>query len=389
MRILHIIDSFSPATGGPPEAVRQLIKAACAAGTEVEAVCLDNPRAEFLSGIACKVHPLDQSFWGRYAFSPRLWRWLHANAGRFDGMVMNGVWTFPGVALLFAARRARRPYGIYSHGALDPWFNRQYPIKHLKKLLYWPVQYAILRGARAVFFTTRTERDLAKTSFRPNRWKSVVAPIGITEAEESEALPAAQIEAFYSMLPQLRGRRYLLFLSRIHEKKGCDLLIEAFARVADSAPNVDLVFAGPDQEGMQPALAHRAQQLGVGARVHWPGMIGGAVKWGALRACDAFILPSHQENFGVAAVEALSVGRPVLLSYQVNLWPEIENDGVGFAEDDTLEGTERLLARWLSLSEGDRAAMAARARPCYSARFSLRHTAVTINQVFGAAVSTA
>jgi glycosyltransferase involved in cell wall biosynthesis len=389
MRILHIIDSFSPATGGPPEAVRQLIKAACAAGTEVEAVCLDNPRAEFLSGIACKVHPLGQSFWGRYAFSPRLWRWLHANAGRFDGMVMNGVWTFPGLALLFAARRAHRPYGIYSHGALDPWFNRQYPTKHLKKLLYWPVQYAILRGARAVFFTTGTERDLAKTSFRPNRWKSVVAPIGITEAEESEAGPAAQIEAFYSRLPQLRGRRYLLFLSRIHEKKGCDLLIEAFARVADAAPDLDLVFAGPDQESMQPALERRAQRLGVGARVHWPGMIGGAVKWGALRACDAFILPSHQENFGVAAVEALSVGRPVLLSHQVNLWPEIENDGVGLAEDDTLEGTERLLARWLSLSESERAAMADRARPCYSARFSLRHTAVTINQVFGAAVSTA
>jgi len=385
MRILHIIDSFSPATGGPPEAVRQLIKATRATGTEVEAVCLDHPGATFLSGIACPVHTLDQSFAGRYAFSPRLWRWLHANAARFDGMVMNGVWTFPGLALLFAARRARRPYGIYSHGALDPWFNRKYPLKHLKKLLYWPVQYAILRGARAVFFTTRTERDLAKTSFRPNGWHSVVAPIGITEPEESETGPGGQMEAFYGKLPQLRGRRFLLFLSRIHEKKGCDLLIEAFARVAGAAPDLDLVLAGPDQEGMQAALVRRAQQLGMAARVHWPGMIGGDVKWGALRACEAFVLPSHQENFGVAAVEALAVGRPVLLSHRVNLWPEIENDGVGLAEDDTLEGTKRLLERWLSLPEADRTAMAARAQPCFFERFSLRHTALAINEVFSAA----
>jgi glycosyltransferase involved in cell wall biosynthesis len=385
MRILHIIDSFSPVTGGPPEAVRQLIKATCATGTEVEAVCLDNPGEEFLRGIACPVHTLDQSIGGRYAFSPRLWRWLHANANRFDGLVMNGVWTFPGLALLFAARRARRPYGIFSHGALDPWFNRKYPLKHLKKLLYWPIQYAILRGARAVFFTTRTERDLARTSFRPNGWNSVVAPIGITGPEESDAGPRGQIDAFYRKLPQLRGRRFLLFLARIHEKKGCDLLIEAFAQVAGAARDLDLVLAGPDQEGIQDALEQRAGQLGIDGRVHWPGMIGGDVKWGALRACEALILPSHQENFGVSAVEALSVGRPVLLSRQVNLWPEIENDGVGLAEDDTLEGTERLLERWLELRETDRAAMALRAQASFRARFSLEHTALAINQVFSAA----
>jgi hypothetical protein len=99
MHILHVIDSFSPATGGPPEAVRQLIKATRATGTQVEVVCLDSPQAEFLVDLDCPVHALDESFLGRYAFSPRLWRWLRANAGRFDGIIMNGVWTFPGFAL--------------------------------------------------------------------------------------------------------------------------------------------------------------------------------------------------------------------------------------------------------------------------------------------------
>ena len=193
-------------------------------------------RRNFSGDLDCPVHALGQSFLGRYAFSPRLWRWLKANAGRFDGIIMNGVWTFPGFALRGAARRARRPYGIFVHGALDPWFNRKYPLKHLKKLLYWPLQYAVLRDAAAVFFTTKTERDLAKTSFRPNHWKSVVAPLGIVEDEDAGQDPAREVEAFYGALPELRGRRFLLFLARIHEKKGCDLLIEAFARVAEMAP---------------------------------------------------------------------------------------------------------------------------------------------------------
>ncbi len=375
MRILHVIDRFDPATGGPPEAVRQLIRAA---GARVEAVCLDNPQAEFLGGIGCPVHALDQSHLGQFAFSPRLGRWLDRNAGRFDGLVMHGLWSYPGLAVRRAARRAARPYGVFAHGALDPWFNRQYPRKRLKKQIYWPLQYAVLRDAAAVFFATGTERDLAKTSFQPNRWTSVVAPLGLVEEQDGALDPAGEVEAFYRAWPALRDRRFLLFLARLHEKKGCDLLVEAFARVAPLTPQLDLVLAGPDQAGLQAKLERRAAELGVAGRVHWPGMIGGAVKWGALRACEALVLPSHQENFGVSVVEALAAGRPVLVSRQVNLWPEIANDGVGLAEEDTLAGVERLLARWCAMPADERAAMAARARPCFEARFSLAKTIAVI-----------
>ncbi len=124
--------------------------------------------------------------------------------------------------------------------------------------------------------------------------------------------------------------------------------------------------------------------MGIAGRVHWPGLIGGDVKWGALRACDAFVLPSHQENFGVSVAEALRAGRPVLLSYQVNIWPEIENDGVGMAGEDTLDGTVGLLQRWFGLPAAEQAAMAARAQACFAARFSMERTAAAINEVFGA-----
>lgn len=378
MRILHVIDSFDPATGGPPEAVRQLVKAARSAGSEAEAVCLDPPQAEFLSGLDCTVHALGQSHLGRFAFSPRLWRWLHQNAGRFDGLLMHGVWSFPGLALCRAARSVHKPYGIFAHGALDPWFNRQYPLKRLKKQIYWPLQYSVLRGAAAVFFTTGIERDLAETSFRPHAWTSVVAPLGLVEEPDGALDPAGQVEAFYRAWPGLRGRRFLLFLARLHEKKGCDLLLEAFARTAAMAPDVDLAMAGADSSGLRAQLERRAGELGIAGRVHWLGWIGGAVKWGALQACEALVLPSHQENFGLCVVEALRAGRPALVSRQVNLWPEIENGGAGLAEEDSLAGTARLLERWFGLPAAEQAAMALRARSCFAARFSMAKTVAAI-----------
>jgi len=145
--------------------------------------------------------------------------------------VLNSIWTFPGLKPYFAALKAKTPYGVFVHGALDPWFNRQYPLKHLKKWFYWPIQHAVLHDAEAVFFTTAdAERDLSKQSFKKSEWSSVVVPYGINDPEATNPNHAKQIEAFHGVLPKLRGRRFLLFLARIHEKKGCDRLVEAFAK---------------------------------------------------------------------------------------------------------------------------------------------------------------
>ncbi len=384
MRILHVIDSLSPAGGGPPEAVRQLVHAYGDAGAEVEVACLDRRDEPYLKGIPCPVHALGERRLGRYALSPRLWRWLGQNASRFDALIMNGIWTFPGTAVRSAARRAGRPYGVFVHGALDPWFNREYPLKRVKKMLYWPIQHVVLHDARAVFFTAKTEQELAETSFRPSRWNGVVVPYGLVDPEGKGSSAASQVEEFQRHLPALRGRRYLLFLGRIHEKKGCDLLLEAFAQLTEGAPETDLVIAGPDQVGLQARLQSRAEALGIAGRVHWPGMLGGDIKWGALRGCDAFVLPSHQENFGISVAEALAAGRPVLISNQVNIWQEIKDDGVGLVEDDTLAGTARLLRRWFGLAAEERDAMAGRARQCFKERFAMQRTAAVILATFNA-----
>jgi glycosyltransferase involved in cell wall biosynthesis len=103
-------------------------------------------------------------------------------------------------------------------------------------------------------------------------------------------------------------------------------------------------------------------------------MLSGSRKWGALAAAEAFILPSHQENFGIAVVEALACARPVLISYRVNIWRQIVADGCALAESDDLAGTQRLLERWAETSSAERLTMGEKARRCFTERFEINRS---------------
>jgi glycosyltransferase involved in cell wall biosynthesis len=159
-------------------------------------------------------------------------------------------------------------------------------------------------------------------------------------------------------------------------------LLRAFARIARAEPDLDLLIAGPGQDGYKATMQHLAGELGIAERVIWPGLIADDLKWGALRAAEAFVLPSHQENFGIAVVESLAAGRPVLISNQVNIWPDIQEGKVGLVDDDSLEGAERMMRAWLALPEAERDAMSARAYPFYLARYSMKNGAKAINEIF-------
>jgi glycosyltransferase involved in cell wall biosynthesis len=160
------------------------------------------------------------------------------------------------------------------------------------------------------------------------------------------------------------------------------MLVNAFIAAAGRDPDLDLVMAGPDPQGWRAELELRVQGAGLKAQVHWPGMLLGDAKWGAFDASEAFILPSHQENFGIAVAEALACGRPVLLSDKVNTAQEIASDGAGLMEQDTPEGTAWLIARWVEMSEEGRAAMGRRAVECFERRYDMREGAKAVVRLF-------
>ena len=374
-RLLHVVASFAPAAGGTSEGIRKLSQSS--AGS-VEVVCLDDPAVSYVQGQSFPVHALGPAQ-GSYRYTPRLRPWLGQNLDRFDGAVIHGLWQWHSYGS-YALLRDRTPYVIFPHGMLDPYFKRAFPLKHFKKQVYWLArEYRVLRDARAVCFTTPIEREAAVRTLWPQRWHSAVVSLGTSEPAGDRA---TQREAFLNRFPELRRRRFFLFLSRIHSKKGCDLLLEAFARVAPAHPDLDLVIAGPDEGGLRPQLESQAQRLGLETRVHWTGMLEGDLKWGAFHAAEAFVLPSHQENFGIAVVEALACEVPVLISDKVNIWPDIVHDEAGLVNADTAEGTYRSMAALLAMSAEERRRMVSNGLDCFRARYEMKRTAQALNELF-------
>ncbi|HEY0308573.1 MAG TPA: glycosyltransferase [Acidobacteriaceae bacterium] len=378
MRILHVIDTLDPAAGGPAESVRRILASYTDMGHSGEVVTLDDPTAPFLHELQFPVHPLGPVS-TTYGANPRLIPWLRANRQRFDGAVSHGLWTFNGYAT-WKAFAGKLPYLIFPHGMLDPYFKHADRLKHLKKWIYWLVaQYWILRAAHRVLFTATAEARLAKQSFWLHSWKPTVVPYG---ASGPTGDPDTYRAAFFAQYPTLAGKPYLLYLSRIHPKKGCDLLIDAFAQIANSAPGLQLVIAGPDQVGWVAKLQARAAAVGIADRVHWPGMLRGDLKWGAYFGSEAFILPSHQENFGIVVAEALACGKPALLADKVNIAEDIKAAGAAFVEPDTADGTLNLLNAWLQTSPAERERMSANALACFHAHYDMRENAKATIHIF-------
>jgi glycosyltransferase involved in cell wall biosynthesis len=347
------------------------------AGNEVEVATLDSPEAPYSKMPEGEIHAFGPCK-ANYYYQPELERWLRVNCQRFDGVIVNGVWQYNALA----ARRAvagRRPYVVFAHGMLDPYFRRAYPLKHIKKLAYWLfAERRNLSLAEAVCFTSEEEMRIAAEGFPFRDFRRVVVPYG-TIGPSGE--PAALKQAFREACPAAAEKDYLLFLGRLHPKKGCDLLLEAFARVAPRV--LDLVMVGPDDAGWRADLESQAVRLGIDRRVHWTGVLRGDAKWGAFYGTEAFVLPSHQENFGITVADALSCGTIPLISDKVNIAADVEADGAAFVEDDTVDGTVRLIERFCASSPEERTAMRLSARACYERRYSLANAAQAVYAALG------
>jgi glycosyltransferase involved in cell wall biosynthesis len=380
MIILHVIATVNPEYGGPLEGIFTSAPVLRAHGCDREILSLDLPSDPWVKSCPVPVYPMGNSDptyialkrripWMRYGYSPAFAPWLRANAMRYDAIIVNGLWNFSSFAAWQVLAGTDTRFFVYPHGMLDPYFNKAYPIKAAaKQLLWWFSEGHLVNKATGVMFVSEEERRLARRSFWPFKGKEQVVPYGIIDALGD---PDAQIKAFRAAFPAIADRRFLLYLSRIHPKKGCDLLVEAFASVASKDPELDLVIAGPDSVGWARTLQKTAEKRGVGHRIHWPGMLKGDLKWGAFRAAEAFVLPSHQENFGIVVAEALSSGRPVLTTDKVATWREVEAFNAGLIETDDLAGITRLLERFMDLPPVERGEMSRRARKAYVEKFDI------------------
>jgi glycosyltransferase involved in cell wall biosynthesis len=356
MRILHITSSIDPRNGGVATALIGLAKAQHAVGISV-AVAANWKRDTDMSGFktlqqaGIPVELIGPAS-GPLNRHPQIVPVLSHLIDAADVVHIQAIWEEIQHQGARIARRKDKPYLISPHGMLDPWSLQQSRWK--KKLYMMWRQRRDLDSATALHFTTVPERDLTRPlALRP---RAIIEPNGV-DLKEFQSLPPAG--KFRDLYPQLRSRRMVLFLSRLHHKKGLELLIPAIARCSEE---VALVIAGPGDESYRMQLEQLVTQHHLQERVIFTGMLEGEPRIAAFADADLFALSSYQENFGNVVVEALAAGTPVIISDQVNLHAEITAAQVGEVVPLDVEVLATVLQRWLD-DDRLRHAAAERARP--------------------------
>lgn len=367
MKIVSIIPSINPVDGGPVTGLLSYVSEMKHRGWKNEIVCLDPPAAPWVKDVACPVTALGRGVLS-IRYTPALGIWLKENAHRFDVAIIHGVWNWASVGGGNACSAANLPYVLFAHGMLDPYFREIKPIKHWVKQVFWIGQGPVLRDAEYVLFTAQQEAELARNAFWGPSWSERVVKYG------ANAPPATgrgeRVAAFRKKMGLKDNQPYLLFLSRIHPKKGADILVDAFARVASDYPDLQLIIAGPGPDYLLAQLRAAAEAENVAERVHFPGMLQGDLKWGAMEGAEAFTLFTHQENFGIVLAESLAAQTPVITTTKTNIWQELQETGAAIICDDTVQSATEALRQFLSLPSAQKAEMRVKARAGYEAQFT-------------------
>jgi glycosyltransferase involved in cell wall biosynthesis len=374
--VLHVVAGMAPELGGVCKAIRFMI-----AGLETleiynEVVSLDCHDARHPLSDSFPIHALGpgKTAW---CYSQKLLPWLKNNLGRFGTVIIHGVWLYPGFAVTTAMSQLRKQNKytpkvfVMPHGMLDPYFQKTVgrKLKAIRNSIFWRViEYKMIKNADGLLFTCEMEKQLAKQTFskyRPQR--EIVVGLGI---DTPPTFDETMTTVFKNKIDSDFEGPYWLYISRIHQKKGVDLLVNAYVNLKRTQKNLPrLLIAGP---GLETNYGRHVQQLASeSSDIYFTGMLNGDAKWGAFYGCEAFILPSHQENFGIAIVEAMACGKPVLITSQINIWKEIKDSGAGIVTEDTLEKTEHMLQCWTTLSLHERQTMGVHAKNCFQNYFSL------------------
>ena len=248
-------------------------------------------------------------------------RWLSGHVDRYDVVHVHALFSFAPDLAAWLARRRGVPYVIRPLGVLNRYGMRARR-PWLKRLSLRLVHGPLLRDAAAVHFTSQAEADEAAELGIPMR--GIVIPLGV------EIPGPGDREVLLARLPALVGARVLLFLSRLDPVKNLEALIDAFACIAADTPDVRLLVCGAGEAGYVASLKVRAEARGVAGRIEWAGEVRADEKASAFALADLFVLPSHSENFGIAVLEAMAAGVPVVVSERIPLADRIVDAGAGW-----------------------------------------------------------
>lgn len=329
MKIVHVITSIDPDSGGPQAVVMRLAAAQASLGHDVRVVSQADERTlASVARIGAAIPNFQHVVWHILPPPGVVETILCLKARPFLARILSnaqhvhlhGVWE-PILACAAAiAVRNGVPYCVCPAGMLDTWSLEQKP---------WKKRLALALGCRRMLDRAAFLHALNHDEVRLMRPLGLRAPAEIIPngvfVEEFETLPSAS--DFPALIGLPAERRFVLFLSRLHYKKGLDLLANAFQLVARQCPDVDLVVAGPDG-GAEDDFRDLVRRFGLERRVFMVGPLYGKTKLQAFVAAACFCLPSRQEGFSIAITEALACGTPAVITDACH-FPEVATADAG------------------------------------------------------------
>jgi len=345
MRVLHVIPELSTRHGGDSRACAELCESLARQGLDVSLAYFGDTRGEEFRPAGVRLYRCDP--WGGrlgklLAYSPRMRATLKRAVPGSDLVHIHGVWRYLGFAAAHEAHRHSIPYLVQPHGSFHPW---KLAHKRIRKWVYGGTfERWVLRHARAIHATTGQDKQHI-LQYIP--WAEVfVVPFGVYGTSLSAPTPYAGLADRW---PALRGCRVILCLSRIDVNKGIDLLIPAFQRAAGPQSEWRLLLIGPEYGRVGARLKALSRRLGVAEQVIWTGWATEEEKRLALQQCDFFALASRSENLGIAILEALFCGRPVITTTETP-WIQLETAGAGIIVPPSIDHLAQALRRLMSLS---------------------------------------
>ena len=367
-----VLSHTDPRYGGLSSAVPRLSQSLASEGIDVSLSAFCVPSEHFRPAGFDDEHlhfwPVSRSPW---ITSSTLRDQFTATVQAVDGVHIHGLWEASTAMAGQAAKKLHKPYLLSAHGMLEPWALAN---KKWKKWIYGElVEKAVVARASCLHALTRAEAA---------QYRNFGAHGPIAVVPNAVDVPdVISAEPFLVCFPSLRGKRLVLFLGRLHPKKGLDLLESSWAKVSGLFPNAHLVLAGPDADGIRDELEASFRAKGLSSTVTFTGMLDGAMKWSALAAAEIFTLPSYSEGLSMGALEAMGAGLPVLVTHPCNM-PEVAEYQTGWVIDAKVDQLTSALEAALRSHPEQNRELGGRGRALITSRYNSRHIAASMAEVY-------
>tara|TARA_Y100000741_G_scaffold271572_1_gene211684 strand:- start:290 stop:1444 length:1155 start_codon:yes stop_codon:yes gene_type:complete len=365
-KVLRIISSINPKFGGPSKTIIDSSILLTTQGFKVDILTSDPVYSNFFKSRNIKIINKGPAL-GNYSFNFSLFFWLLKNKKNYDHFIIHGIWEFN---TLIARLLLKNKYFVFTHGQLDPYFMSE-KLKKFKKQIYWFfVEKQNLLCSKSLLLTSENEKNLLKNTFVNTKdIKKKIIGYGIIKPSYNKI---AAKKDFYKKFPKLKGKKFLLYLGRFHEKKGCEILLKALKKLSDENIKFNILIAGPDND-YKKKLIELSKNYNLTKQIHWSGMLLKNLKWGAISLSKAMVLASHGENFGVSIVESLSCSKPVLTTNKVNIYKKIIKYKSGYISKDNVNSFFSILKKFNNLNKKQLIKLSKNSLKCFNDNFNLEN----------------